>query len=129
MMSTPLSTHQPETHDTLFISGLTVETIIGVFDWEREVQQELRFDVELGLSLAAAAASDQVTDALSYVDVADQITKVSKACKARLVEHLAEEISTTLFARWPIETLRLRITKPTAIGNAAGVGVEIFRQR
>ena len=93
------------------------------------MQQELRFDVELGLSLAAAAASDQVTDALSYVDVADQITEVSKACKAQLVEHLAEEISTILFARWPIETLRLRITKPTAIGNAEGVGVEIFRQR
>lgn len=115
--------------DTLFVQGLKVEAIIGVFDWEREVRQQLVFDVELNVSMRAAAASDDVADALSYVDVADEITRITQTLKAKLLEHLAEQISTAIFQKWPVEALYLRITKPTAVAQAEGVGVEIRRQR
>ena len=115
--------------DTLFVRGLKVDAIIGVFDWERDVRQQLVFDVELNISMQAAGVSDDVADALSYVDVADEITRITQTLNAKLLEHLAEQISTALFNKWPITALRLRINKPTAVAQAEGVGVEIHRQR
>ena len=115
--------------DTLFLDGLRVESVIGVFDWERDIEQELRFDVRLRLDMRAAAQSDDVADALSYVDVADEITRITQATAAKLLEHLAQEIASALFAKWPVATVWLRITKPTAVPAATGVGVEIERQR
>lgn len=115
--------------DTLFVSGLEVETIIGVFDWEREVEQLLVFDVQLQIDMRTAARTDDVNDALSYVDVAEEISRVTRECAAKLLEHLAAEIADALFAKWPIASLRLRITKPTAVPAASGVGVEIVRDR
>lgn len=124
-------TDQPTTPqlDTLFVDDLQVETVIGVFDWEREVEQELRFDVQLQIDMSRAMRSDDVNDALSYVDVAEEITRVTRKRAARLLEHLAEEVATALFAKWPIASLRLRVTKPTAVAAATGVGVEISRER
>ncbi len=115
--------------DTLFLHALRVETIIGVFDWERDVQQELLFDIQLRIDMRAAANSDALHDAISYVDVAEEVTKVTQERAAKLLEFLAEEVSTALFARWPIQQLTLRITKPTAVAAAQGVGVEITRNR
>jgi len=79
--------------------------------------------------MRAAARSDDVADALSYVAVAEEITRVTQATAAKLLEHLAQEIATALFEKWPVYTVWLRITKPTAVQAAAGVGVEIERQR
>ncbi len=115
--------------DTRFLEGLRVESVIGVFDWEREVEQELRFDVHLQIDMQAAAQTDDVNQALSYVDVAEEITRVTRLTAAKLLEHLAEEVATALFRKWPIATLKLRITKPTAVAAATGVGVEIDRTR
>lgn len=124
-------TAQPnsESLDTLFLEGLRVESIIGVFDWEREVEQELRFDVQLQIDMSAAAQTDDVQHALSYVDVAEEITRVTRATAAKLLEHLAAEVAAALFRKWPIAALKLRITKPTAVAAATGVGVEIERTR
>ena len=93
--------------DILFVRGLRVEAVIGVFDWEREVLQELLFDVDLHIDMSAACASDQVEDALSYVDVAAEITAITRARKAKLVEFLAEEIATALLGKWPVRQIRL----------------------
>ena len=115
--------------DTLFVRGLRVETIIGVFDWERDVQQELIFDIDLQIDMQAAANSDDLQDAISYVAVAEEVTQVARDRAAKLLEFLAEEISSALFRRWPVQQLTLRITKPTAVADAQGVGVEITRAR
>jgi len=103
--------------DVLFVTGLKVDAIIGVFDWEREVRQELVFDLELTLDLSAAAHSDDV------------VTRITQDLGAQLVEHLADAVASTLLEKWPIEIVKLRLTKPTAVPAATGVGVAIVRSR
>lgn len=119
----------PDSGDTLFLQGLEVETVVGVFEWERNVEQVLIFDIELQIDMQAAARSDDLRDAISYVDVAEEVTRVTRLKAAKLLEFLAEEVSDALFARWPVNELTLRITKPTAVAAARGVGVEIVRKR
>ena len=114
--------------DTLLIDDLQVEAVVGVFAWEREIEQELRFNVELDLDMSAAAASDDVADAVSYVDVAELIAAHTQQLAPQLLEHLAERLSDALFQQFPIEALRLRVSKPTALANA-NVAVAISRTR
>ena len=53
--------------DKVFIRGLTVETIIGVFEWEKQVQQPLIFDLEMDWDITQAAATDDLAYALNML--------------------------------------------------------------
>ncbi|GAC1634117.1 MAG: dihydroneopterin aldolase [Nevskia sp.] len=115
--------------DTVFISQLEIETIIGVHAWEQHAPRPLVLDIELGVDVRAAAASDEIRDAVDYRAVTDAIIALAAARQFRLLETLAETIARLLFERFPIQTLRLSIGKPGAVTEARTVGVRIDRRR
>lgn len=114
--------------DKIFIRGLKVDTIIGVYDWERTLQRPLIFDLELGADFNAAAASDHVRDAIDYAAVMETVQKISTDYQPALLEALAEKLARALFKDFPILSLKLTIHKPGAI-PVQDVGVEIDRRR
>ncbi|MDX2373049.1 dihydroneopterin aldolase [Psychrobacter sp. PP-21] len=113
--------------DVVFIKGLKVEAVIGVFDWERAITQPLLIDIALETDISAAALSDDVSDALSYKEVCDDVSEWCKEIQAKLLEHLAGQISDKLFAKYDCQKITLSIAKPTAITQADAVGVQITR--
>lgn len=115
--------------DTIFIRGLRIDAVIGIHDWERRVQRPLIFDLALGLDTRAAAASDAMQDAVDYAAVAQVVRDVLAAGQPQLLETLAQRLARELFARFPIQALKLLIDKPGAIADVKGVGVEINRVR
>ncbi|WP_428311093.1 dihydroneopterin aldolase [Hydrocarboniphaga sp.] len=114
--------------DKIFIRGLKVDTIIGVYDWERTLQRPLIFDLEMGADFNAAAASDHVRDAIDYAAVMETVQKISTDYQPALLEALAEKLARSLFNDFPILSLKLTIHKPGAI-PVQDVGVEIDRRR
>ena len=115
--------------DRILISGLKVETIIGVHAWEVHRPRPLLIDLELGLDLRPAAASDRLRDALDYKAVCDEVSAFVASRQFRLLEALAEGIARMLFERHPILSLDLAIAKPGAVAQAQSVGVRIERKR
>lgn len=115
--------------DTVFIRGLRVQTIVGVYAWERELVRPLILNLEMGTDTRAAAASDQVRDAIDYAAVAEAVTAVAVKLQPQLLETLAETIARDLFRRFPILTLKLRIDKTGAVAETDGVGIVIDRRR
>lgn len=115
--------------DTVFISQLDIETIIGVHAWELHSPRPLVFDLELGVDTRQAAASDEIRDAVDYKAVSDEIIALTRTRQFRLIETLAETVARHLFERFPIQTLRLAIGKPGAVAEARTVGVRIDRRR
>jgi len=113
--------------DVVFIKGLKVEAVIGVFDWERAITQPLLIDIALETDISAAALSDDVSDALSYKEVCDDVSEWCKEIQAKLLEHLAGQISDKIFAKYDCQKITLSIAKPTAITQADAVGVQITR--
>ena len=85
--------------DKIFIRGLKVETIIGIYDWERSLVRPLIFDLELGFDTREAAASDRMRDSIDYAAVGDTIREIALALKPELLETLAEKIARSLFDR------------------------------
>lgn len=115
--------------DRVFIRGLKLEGIIGVYDWERTLRRPLVFDLSLGIDTRQAASSDHVRDAVDYAAVRETVKEIVDSRQPQLLETLAETISRTLFDRFPITALTLSIDKPGAIPDVKGVGVEIDRRR
>lgn len=115
--------------DKVFIRGLEISTVIGVHAWEKRLERPLLLDLELGMDIRAAAASDMVRDAVDYQAVADAVAAFARSERFQLLETLAERLARHLFAEFPIDSLRLSMAKPGAVAKVQAVGVEIERQR
>ena len=109
---------------TIFVEGLRVETIIGICDWEREVQQLLVFDIAMQADIGAVAKSDNIVDALDYAQVAAQTTEFVQASPRLLLESLLGDLGEHLLQQFPaVQSLTLSVRKPQAIADAACAGI------
>lgn len=113
--------------DSVFIDGLEVDTLIGAYDWERNIRQCLRLDLTFGWDISVPAADDDLSKALDYAKVSASIAAFAEAARFELVETFAERLAARLLAEFGMPWLRLRVTKPGANPAARGVGVEIER--
>ena len=115
--------------DRIYIKGLRVEAVIGVYDWERQRPQTLCLDVEFDADVGSAASRDRIEDATDYRAVKKRLVSFVADSRFRLVETLAERIAEILLSEFGISWLRLRVGKPGALSGADDVGVIIERGR
>jgi dihydroneopterin aldolase len=113
--------------DTVFISDLRVDAVIGIFDWERRIRQTLSVDIEVAADCAAAAATDDVAQAVDYKDLAKRVVAFLQESQFQLVETAAERTAEMLRAEVGVPWVRLRLHKPGALREARDVGVVIER--
>lgn len=117
--------------DIVSVRDLAIRAVIGVHDWEREVEQTLIFSVDLVPETAGvrqAAATDDLADALDYSAVASTIAAVVRDGKFRLIETAAERVAGRLLADHPVSWLRLEVRKPIADGYTAAITIERTRE-
>ena len=115
--------------DYVSIRDLSVPAVVGVHDWEREVEQTLLFSVDMAADVRRAAATDDLADALDYSAVANTIATVVRNGKFHLIETAAERVAERLLADFPVTWLRLELRKPiTADGYTAAVTIERTRE-
>ena len=113
--------------DIVYIRDLRVETLIGVFDWEREVKQIVSLDLEMATDIALAAYSDQLEDALDYKAISKRLMSFIGQSQYQLVETLAEQVATIVRKEFGVRWVRLRVSKPGALRGSSDVGVIIER--
>ncbi len=116
-----------ETMDRVYINGLAVETVIGIFDWERTIKQKVVVDLEMAVDIKASAASENIDRTVSYKDVADRLIEFIANSEFLLVETMAEEIANLILTEFPVPFVRLKLGKPGAVPEAQDVGVMIER--
>ena len=113
--------------DTVFIKGLKASSVIGCYDWERDIRQTLVIDLELKSDFTRAAQSDALNDALDYAAISKRIIAACEASRFQLLEALADHVASIVLAEFLVERLRMTIAKPGAVAEAEGVGVVIDR--
>lgn len=113
--------------DIVYINDLRIDTVIGIFAWERRIRQTISLDIEMGFDIRKAAASDRIEDTLDYKAVGKRIIAHAAQSEALLVERLAEEIATLVREEFGVQWLRLRLSKPGALRGAKDVGLVIER--
>lgn len=115
--------------DKVYIHGLEVETVIGIYPWERIARQRLVLDLEMDCDIAAAAASEDISHTLNYKAISDRILAYVREHELQLVETLAERLAQMVLEDFPVQALRLKLAKPGAVSEAREVGVVIERCR
>ena len=113
--------------DTVFIRDLQIETVIGIYDWERKVRQIISLDIDMATDIQKAASSDNIDDTLSYKTVAKRIIAFVEESEFELVEALAEKICAIILEEFDVPWLRLTLSKPGAVRGSKSVGVMIER--
>ena len=113
--------------DRIFLRGLKIETVIGIFDWERSVKQTVVFDLEMAADISKAALSDSIEDTLNYKSIAKRLIEFVGNSKFHLVETLAEQSAQMVLKEFNVSWLRLTLNKTGAVRGARDVGVIIER--
>lgn len=112
------------THQSLVINDLTLEAQIGVYDSEQHSKQPIRLWLTIALERPCVSATDSYDDVICYDTIVQQIHHIIDTGHVNLVESLSQKIADRLFENEMIAGLKIRIEKPQALSNAAGVGVE-----
>ena len=115
--------------DIVYIRELEIETIIGIYDWEREQKQIVCLDLEMAWDIKPAAATEDISKTLDYKAVSKSLIEFIGNARFLLVETMAEEIARKVIDDFGVSSLKLRVGKPGAVTGARDVGVIIERAR
>ena len=113
--------------DKIFLHELKIETIIGIWEWERKIRQTVVIDLEMSADIAKAAATDDVADTLNYKSVAKRVQGFVADSRFQLVETLAEKIAEIIREEFGVAWVRVTVHKPGAIRGSRDVGIDIER--
>lgn len=118
---------KPQNPDIIYLTDLQVETVIGIYDWERRIRQTVSIDLEMAADIRRAAATDSIEETLNYKAVAKRIIAFVEGSEFQLVETLAERIAQIVLTEFQVPWVRLRLNKRGAVRFAKDVGVVIER--
>ncbi len=113
--------------DIVFVNQLKIDTVIGVYDWEKTIQQTLVIDLQMATDIRKAAAGDDLAHTIDYAVVCEKVQLLVQAQPLELIETVAENIAAMILSDFPARAVLVRVGKPAAVKAAATVGVEIRR--
>ncbi len=115
--------------DIIYINDLRIETIIGIYGWERKTKQIVVLDIEMGTDIRKASTTENIEDTFNYKSIAERLFEFVGASEFKLVEALAEQISDILLNEFNVPWLRLKLNKQGALKGVRDVGVIIERNQ
>jgi len=116
------------TTDLIHITGLKVNCIIGINDWERVTKQDVVIYITLHADLSKPGESDDIDDTVNYRDISKAIQAHVEASSYGLIEAMARNIATICLEPEAVVRADVSVQKPGALRGADSVGVEISRE-
>ena len=113
--------------DIVFIRELKVDTVVGIYDWEKRMRQHVVLDIEMGTDIARAAKTDAIADTLDYKAVAKRVQQFVHDSQFGLVETLAEKVAGIVMQEFQVPWVKISLNKPGAVSGSKSVGVVIER--
>jgi 7,8-dihydroneopterin aldolase/epimerase/oxygenase len=113
--------------DKIFLTGLAVDCVVGVWEWERQVKQTVVLDIEMAVDIRKAAASDQLTATLDYKLVSKRLQTFVGDSQFQLVETLTERVAEVIVREFGVPWVKVRINKQGALRGSRDVGIVIER--
>ncbi|GGI69712.1 dihydroneopterin aldolase [Shewanella gelidii] len=115
--------------DKVLVRELRIDTVIGVYEWEKKIKQTLLIDLDMAWDNQRAAGGDQYEHALCYETVSNRLIALITEQPIELIETVAEMIATCVLAEFQVPWVKVKVMKPGAVKQAAAVGVEIERSQ
>jgi dihydroneopterin aldolase len=113
--------------DKIYLTGLSVECIVGIWEWERQVKQRIVLDIEMATDIRKAAATDHIDDTIDYKKVSKRLLSFVGESQFQLVETLTERIAEILIKEFKVPWVRVKLNKQGALRGSKDVGIVIER--
>lgn len=114
-------------NDTIFVTDLRIEAVVGIWDWERALPQTVSVDLEMATDIGRAAAADDIGETLDYRAVSKRVTAFVQESKFRLIETMAEQVAALVREEFGVAWVRVSVHKPRAVRGSSDVGITIER--
>ena len=115
--------------DKIKLTELTVNTVIGIWDWEKRNPQKVVFDIEMSTDINKASKSDSIKDALDYKAVSKRVKQYALENQFDLIEALADKVAEIILNEFEVSWVKLTISKPCAIRDSKNVSLMIERSK
>jgi dihydroneopterin aldolase len=113
--------------DIVYLNDLRIDTVVGIYDWERRTRQTVILDIEMGTDIRKAAETDDISHTIDYKAVAKRLFSFVGESEFELVEKLAEGVASILLEEFKVPWCRVRLNKKGALRGVRDVGVIIER--
>lgn len=114
---------------TIRITDLSLRTIIGINNWEREKKQDVIINIALDFDAQKAIQSDDIKDTVNYKEMKQRIVSFVEQSSFNLVEKLADEVLNIVMTDPKVQSAVIRIDKPAALRFAKSVSIELSRSK
>lgn len=111
----------------VIIRDLTIEATLGVYEHEKFFPQTIVINIAMDVPEDVEPLDDDHRNVVCYASVVNSVKEIVAKGHVHLVETLAERVASACLADTRVATVWVRIEKPDAIEEAAGVGIEIVR--
>lgn len=115
--------------DKIVISDIKLNTIIGVYDWEKQTPQNIHLDIAMSTNAKKIAASDEFSLAIDYTAVIKHIFDYVETNHFQLIETLAEKLANEILQHFSTEWVQITLHKPGAVLHAKDVAITIERTK
>ena len=115
--------------DKIKLTELTVNTVIGIWDWEKRNPQKVVFDIEMSTDISKASKSDSIKDALDYKVISKRVKQYALENQFDLIETLADKVAEIILNEFEVSWVKLTISKPYAIRDSKNVSLIIERSK
>ena len=115
------------TMDIIFLNGMAVETLVGVYEWERQHSQTLYLDLQVGIA-ENSQRNDDLNLTLSYADIAMCVRKELALQTFQLLESVGEHVAEVLLQQAGVLQVTVKVTKPGILAGVREVGIQITRK-
>lgn len=113
----------------VLIRDLIVGARVGVYRHEREAQQRVRINLDLGVREAdPKTVRDRLAQVVDYEQVVNLVRRVVGDGHLNLVETLAERIAAACFRDRRVRDAKVRVEKLDVFPDTSAVGIEIERR-
>lgn len=113
--------------DIIFLHEVRIDTLIGVYEWERQAPQTLQLDLEIGLPRTVACQTDNIDDTIHYGEVVDRLRQTLSETHFLLLEALAEHIAKVIMTEFGSPWVKISVAKLGMLRGVKRVGVSIER--
>ncbi len=115
--------------DIIFLKEFKIQTLIGIYPWERKIPQTIELNIEITLPSHQAGKSDCIEDALDYSRVVHRISAILDQQHFSLLEALTENIAQMILIEFGSPRVKISAAKLDIIPGVKQLGVCIERSR
>ena len=111
------------------IKNLHAKTIIGVYDWEKEVERELLINIDIEIDGTKAVATDNVDNTVNYYTLSLEIMEKISQTRFVLLEKLVAHVLDIVMLNPLVLRAKVEIDKGDIVKGVDNVSVIDERKR